>query len=112
MKMIILINSQEYIVEDEEAENIKKAIAQGLRFINLRSGEMLNILSISTIGELKKIPFWSIYPVYTSSSGANYIIRDGERVYLDPRNIEEIQYKTDENFAKLQTNQNKRIETS
>ncbi len=32
-------------------------------------------------------------------------IREGERIYLDPHNIKEIQYKVDESFAKLQVPQ-------
>jgi hypothetical protein len=96
MKIISLMNGRECVVEDDEAENVKKVLSESsIRFISLRSGETINTTSIVSISPPEMKPFLSSYPVYETKSGM-YIIRNGERAYLEPIDIKEIKYKQKE----------------
>jgi hypothetical protein len=48
MKELRTINRDSFIISDEEAKNIEK-VAEDARFILLRSGDFINVASISCI---------------------------------------------------------------
>ena len=90
------MNGREQVVQDDEAENVKKVLADSsIRFIELRSGVMINTTSIVSIENPEQKPFLFDYPVYETKNGM-YIIRNGERAYLEPIDMKEIIYKEKE----------------
>lgn len=80
-----------HFIGDDEFENIIKIIDQA-KFLQLRNKVMINTSSITEIGEVEKIPCWSVYPVQETKEG-KYIIREGEKCFLDPENIKQITYE-------------------
>lgn len=92
MKSIILMNGKERLVADDEAENIEKVLITGnTKFLKLRSGYLINTTSIVSVGEVETVPYWSQHRVYETKQG-HYIIRDGDKCFLDNKGIEEIKY--------------------
>ena len=95
MKIISLMNGRECVVEDDEAENVKKVLESSIRFISLRSGITINTTSIVSINPPEMKPYLFDYPVYETKMGT-YIIRNGEKCFLEPIDIKEIKYKEKE----------------
>lgn len=92
MKSIILMNGKEKIIADDEGENVKQALLNGnAKFLKLRDGSIINTSSIVSVDEVELVPYWSQYRVYETKQG-QYIIREGEKCFLDAKNIGEIKY--------------------
>lgn len=97
MKVIQLINSREYMVEDDEAEYIKGLLSTGkVQFINLTNGTMINISSISVIGDLEKEKVWEGYIL---DRDGRWFVRDGQRIYLEGN--EKIEERTHRKYASM-----------
>lgn len=86
MKQITLINKKKLPITDQEAEKICVAIEQGAKFIRINT-EMINVNSISIIGEVDTIKYWDGYRL--NADGASFM-RDGQRIYLDGHNFAQI----------------------
>ena len=101
MKILKLIDSKEYILDDGEANHLQGLLLGGkVKFILLSNGELINISSISRIGELDQKPHWNYYPVEEDKTG-KYFYRDGKRVYLEVNNFSEIKYKDDPKYLSM-----------
>jgi len=97
MKIIKTTSRLEFVVENDEAENIVKAFGKQ-NLVQLRSGAYLNPSTISAIIDPPKIPYWGGYRV--NSDGRSFF-REGVRVYLDQKHIEEIKYLDDPKYSNL-----------
>lgn len=89
MKIITMFSKKEYLVEDDEAENVAKSYNSN-QLLRLRSGELINPRGIESIGSPDAIPCWNGYPL--NPDGKSFM-RDGERIYLEPHNFKEVRYK-------------------
>lgn len=89
MKTITTFSGKEFLIEDEEAENIKK-IFKPNTLLSLRNGEAVNTSAIESIGSLEQVPYWDNYLL--EKSGRSFI-RDGQRINLETKNFDEIEYK-------------------
>lgn len=97
-KIIKLIGGREYLIEDEEFEVVKDFIRRG-KLIELTNGDLINPSSISHAGELAKRRFWGGYPLeQDKENSGEYFIRDGERMYLEVHNYEEVEEKDDPRY--------------
>lgn len=87
MKQITLINQKKIPVTNKEAILIQNMIEQGAKFIRT-ANEMINVNSISIIGEVDTEKYWNGYRL--NSDGRSFQ-RDGMRIYLEGRNFREIE---------------------
>lgn len=94
MKLLNTFSKKEILIEDDEAENIKKSILQGRGFIELRLGDFINISSIESITEIPVIAFSQ--GGYQMSKDGRSFMRDGQRVYVD--DLSTIQYLPDPKY--------------
>lgn len=79
MKLIIMFSKREYVVDDDEAENVAIA-SQGDGMICLRSGDFINPKGIESIGEVPKVMMYKGY--FVEKDGMSYY-RDGERIRIE-----------------------------
>lgn len=87
---IVKTFSKEFVVHDDEAENIKNVLRSGGKeFIELRNGDLINPSMVEMISEPETEAFWGGYPL--SKDGKSFM-RDGERIYLESHNFKEIEY--------------------
>lgn len=91
MKQITMMNGKTYFISDDEFVSLSERI-EDIRFSQIRSGEILNMSSVVSIGEVDTVPFWSVWPVQETKQG-KYIMRDGTQCFLSPDNLEEIEYR-------------------
>ena len=89
MKIIKLFSGLEFLVEDDEAENVARNY-KSKTLIKLRSGDYIASSGIEAITESETEAFWSGYPL--SKDGKSFM-RDGERIYLESQHLKEIEYK-------------------
>jgi len=87
MKQLSLMNGMKYPISDEEAENIKKII-NDTKFIELRDGTLINVLSISSISEVETVKYWKGHRL---NKDGNSFVRNGIRVYLEKCDFWEIE---------------------
>lgn len=97
MKIVKTIGKLEFIVEDDEAKNIVLAFGKQT-LVQLRSGAYLNPTTIAAIIDPPKIAFWGGYRV--CDDGKSFF-RDGIRVYLEPKDFDEIKYIDDPKYLNL-----------
>lgn len=86
---IIKTYSSEHIINDSELKKILECNSSDVLLL-LDSGEYIRPKSIIAITEPETEAFWNGYPL--SKDGKSFM-RDGQRVYLDPANFKEIEYK-------------------
>ena len=87
MQTIKTMDGQEYLLDDEQAENVKKAILTS-SFLQLQNGDMINTKSVSKVGSLDKVKHWGGYVL--RKDGRSFL-RDGDIIWLDGNEeIEEI----------------------
>lgn len=87
MKAIRTFDEREYPLEDHEVDLVKNAINSESKFIELKTGDMINVKSISGIVDCKTTKYWCGYKL---SKDGNSFVRDGMRVYLEPHNYSEV----------------------
>jgi hypothetical protein len=75
MKLIKTFSRSEFVVEDDEAENIKTVLKSGQKtFIELRCGDVLNISAIESVGGIPKALF------YRGESETYRVLKDGQTI--------------------------------
>lgn len=98
---IVKTFSREFVVYNDEAENIKNVLKRGQKeFIELRSGDLINPSMVESISEPETEAFWGGYPL--SKDGKSFM-REGKRIFLEPQNFEEIIYKAHSKY-KIKSN--------
>lgn len=102
MKIIKTTIKIDFIVEDDEAENIVKVFGKQT-LVQLRNGSYLSPSTIAAIIDPPKVPYWGGYRV--CEDGKSFF-REGVRVYLEPLHIAEIKYLDDPKYL----NPNKLLE--
>jgi hypothetical protein len=102
VKIIKTIGRLEFVVEDDEAENIVKAFGTQT-LVRLRSGAYLNPSTIAAVIDPPKIPYWGGYKI--NEDGKSFF-RDGKRVYLEPENYQEIKYLEDPKYLNFKMLEN------
>jgi len=80
-----------HIISSEEYENIKKLISE-VKWLELRSGQVLNVNTIAEFGEVQEVPFWNQYRVVENKLG-KYFYREGQKIFLDYKGESEIEYR-------------------
>jgi len=101
MKVLRTFNNNEYLVKEDEAENIMKVVNAGnVKMIKLRSGDYISSSGIMEICEPPKI---MQYKGYTVNKSGTKFLRDGEWIDIQyPENIEYIEDpKYKENLKRL-----------
>lgn len=89
IQVLRLFNNTEYIVEEDEAENIMQCIDK-VKFIRLRNGTLVNVSAISDIGKPETMLFWGEYPINKDGRSFN---RDGERVWItEKKDLDQIKH--------------------
>ena len=88
-KIIKTFTGREFIIENDEAENIKKAMINKKdknEFVELRSGDLLNLDRIENISNPKKIAYIDVCDgiAILNPDGISFN-RDGNRIYLKNR---------------------------
>ena len=84
-------------MDDDEFVIIKEMLKKpGL--IELSNGDLINPISVSHVGEPDKRKFWDGYPL---DDEAKYFIRDGERIYLEGYNYQDIEEREDPKYINL-----------
>ena len=96
MKLIKCYGKLEFLVEDDEAENIVKFFGKQT-LVKLRNGDYLNPATITAIIDPPKAKYWGGYRVADDNS----VYREGVKIYLEPKNIEEIEYRDDPEYQNL-----------
>jgi hypothetical protein len=94
MKIIKTTNRLEFVVENDEAENVISAFGKQ-SIVLLRSGAYLNPSTIAAIIDPPKIAYWAGYRVCDDGKS---IFRDGVKTYLEPRHLDEIEYRDDPKY--------------
>ncbi len=89
MKIIKMFSKSEFLVEDDEAENVAANYGKG-GLILLRSGNYISTAGIESIADPETVPFWKDYLL---EKGGRSFIRDGQRINLEAQNFKEIEYK-------------------
>ena len=102
MKILTTFSGKEYILEDNEAENIKE-IFKPNELISLRNGEAVNTSAIESIGSPELVPYWKEYLL--DKSGKSFI-RDGRRIFLETQDFENIEYKLSPKYKAMELAQN------
>ncbi len=99
MKILRTFSGQEFVLEDDEAENIIKVknTGNGKAFIGLRCGAYVDAAAIESISEIPLIPF-SRDGHRLSKDGRSFV-RDGQRVYVE--DLEGIQYLPDPKYKNI-----------
>ena len=98
MKIIRTFSGREFIIADDEAKNIKRAIDNKNdrnSFVELRSGDALNLDRIENISEPKKIAYISTCDgiALLNPDGISFN-REGNKIYLKPSDFEDIKFIT------------------
>ena len=116
MKILKTFSRSEFILEDDEAENVMSALATGQKgFIKLRSGEMVNTQGIDCVAEVPLVGFYKIdgheYPVLRD--GETIVNEYGNRVKIDKSYVK---YLPDPTYKKKllmlkQKNEPKQLQT-
>ena len=91
MKLIKTFSRSEFVVADDEADNIKALLTSGQKaFIELRCGDLLNTSAIESIGGLPKALFYrgenKTYRVL--KDGQTIINAYGNKITIDPNDAE------------------------
>lgn len=89
MKIIKMFSKSEFLVEDNEADNVAKSYGNG-GLIQLRSGDYISTSGIESISDPELMPYWNGYLLEKSG---NSFMRDGQRIFLETQNYKEIEYK-------------------
>ena len=95
MKIIRTFTGKEFIVENDEAENIKnlkKDDKEG--FVDLRNGDFLNLDRIESISNPDKIAYIGTCMGFMliSKDGKSFVNSEGVRVYLKPGDFQDIKF--------------------
>lgn len=95
-KIIKTFTGREFIIENDEAENIKEAIENKKdknEFVELRSGDLLNLDRIENISNPKKIAYINTCSgiAILNPDGISFN-KDGNRIYLKPQDFEDIKF--------------------
>lgn len=101
MKILKLMNGQEVVVSEEEAEKISNVIETS-KFLKMKNGDLINVSSIACIVDYKGIPMIKIYGgikrVFEASNGSLYYDHDNSRIYIDDSQIPYIKYMNQEEY--------------
>lgn len=98
MKLLKTFSGQEFVLEDEEAENVVKIkSADKKAFLELRCGSFVDTSAIETIGEIPLIAY-SSSGCPLSKDGRSYM-REGSRVWVE--DFGGIIYKPDPKYKKM-----------
>ena len=89
MKIIKLFSGLEFLVEDNEAENVAKNY-KSKTLLRLKSGDYIASSGIEAITEQDLVPYWDGYIL--EKSGRSFM-RDGQRIFLETKDFKEIEYK-------------------
>ena|SRR3990167_11332929 len=98
MKIIKIIGG-EFVLEDDEAENVEKTVlvSGGKGFMKLRCGAFINITAIQVIMDIPLIAYsQGGYPL--EKNGRSFI-RDGVRVMVE--DLDTIQYLPDPKYKNI-----------
>ena len=111
MKLIKTFSRSEFVVEDDEADNIKAILQSGQKaFIQLRCGDLLNTAAIESIGAIPKALF------YRGEAGLYRVLKDGQsimnsygnKITIDPAQCEYLE-DTDRYEQKLLKTEQKQL---
>ena len=97
MKIIKTTNRLEFVVENDEAENVVKAFGKQ-SLVLLRSGAYLNPSTIAAIIDPPKLPYWAGYRV---NDDLKSFFRDGKKIYLETSQLEKIEYREDPKYLNV-----------
>ncbi len=89
MKIITLFSGKEYLVEDEEANEVAKHYNSNA-LLRLKSGARINPKGIESVDDPITVPYWQGYIL--EKSGRSFI-RDGQRINLETKDFKKIEYK-------------------
>ena len=99
MKLLRLKDRGEYIITDEQARNIKRAIDNDARNIEVKKQVSFSSGSYSSIvEELPKIATWNGYIVDTRDWSFH---RDGKKIFLEEEHLNQIEYKPNPKYKIL-----------
>ncbi len=97
MKLIKTSCRIDFVVEDDEAENIVKSFGKQ-SLVRLRDGNYLNPNTIAAICDIPKVAYWGGFKL--NEDGKSFF-RDGRRIYLEPESFKEIEYLDDTKYSKV-----------
>ena len=89
MKIIKLFSGLEFLVENDEAENVARNY-KAKTLLRLKSGDYIASSGIEAITELELVLFWNEYLL--EKSGRSFM-RGGQRINLTAENFSEVEYK-------------------
>ena len=89
MKIIKLFSGLEFLVENDEAENVARNY-KAKTLLRLKSGDYIASSGIEAITEVEIVPYWNGYPL---SKDCKSFMRDGQRIYLESESFNEIEYR-------------------
>lgn len=89
MMQLTLKSGKTYPLDDDEAENVKKTISKG-DFVNLRSGECINVLAISQVGQLDKFKYYDGCRIFGGDKYGYYFVREGEKIPLGSTELSKV----------------------
>jgi len=120
MKILRTFSGKEFILEDDEAENVIAVKNSGKKaFLQLRSGEYVDTSAIEAITKIPLIPVWN-NGRFLSKDGRSFI-RDGTRIYIERIETfkDNVLFEEDPRYTELhswnkiilETEEEKRLET-
>lgn len=89
MKIIKLFSGLEFLVENDEAENVARNY-KAKTLLRLKSGDYIASSGIEAITEVEIVPYWNGYLLEKS---ARSFMREGQRINLTAENFSEVEYK-------------------
>lgn len=104
---ILKTYSSEHIVNDEEVKVIVEN-ANSDNLLLLDNGEYIRPKSIIAITDPELIPYWQDYIL---DKGGKSFMRDGQRIFLETKDFDEVEYKPHPKYIAMQKilNNNKRL---
>src|SRR3990167_4959121 len=94
MRLIKTWSKDEYVLEDDEAQNLENLLVSGKTgFIKLRTGELINVASIEVLKGPALVARYKGYPVLKDGL---HFVEGGERVLIN--NPELIEYVPDPKY--------------
>lgn len=98
MKLLRLFSKQEFVLTEQEAEQVKKALLSGHKgFISLPTGAVISISAVETLCDVPQVAY--AHGQYPLLPDGNSYMRDGQRVYLQSR--EHLRYKPHPKYTDL-----------
>ena len=97
-QIITMFSGREHLVEDNEADEVAKNYNSNA-LLRLKSGARINPKGIESIDDPQLVGYWDGHLL--DKNGGSFM-RDGQRIFLEAKDYEEVEYKPHPKYIALQ----------